>query len=81
MVRRQKDRFGKSVVTERYRYTEWDGGKEGVEFYDHETDPNEWTNLAWSIASARSPRSHCGWRKCASCCMPTSWRTPAREAF
>jgi iduronate 2-sulfatase len=47
MVLRQKDKFGHSVVTERYRYTEWDGGKEGVEFYDHETDPNEWTNLAW----------------------------------
>ncbi len=48
MVLRQKDKFGHSVVTERYRYTEWDGGKEGVEFYDHETDPNEWTNLAWA---------------------------------
>ncbi len=48
LVQRGKDRFGKSVRTERYRYTEWDGGKEGVEFYDHETDPNEWTNLAWS---------------------------------
>ncbi len=48
MVLRQKNKLGKSVVTERYRYTEWDGGKEGVEFYDHETDPNEWTNLAWT---------------------------------
>jgi iduronate 2-sulfatase len=47
MVLRQKDKLGKSVVTERYRYTEWDGGKAGSEFYDHETDPNEWTNLAW----------------------------------
>ena len=47
MVIRQGGKFGHSVVTERYRYTEWDGGKAGVEFYDHETDPNEWTNLAW----------------------------------
>ena len=47
MVLRQKDKLGKSVVTERYRHTEWDGGQAGVEFYDHETDPNEWTNLAW----------------------------------
>ena len=47
MVIRQGGKFGHSVVTERYRYTEWDAGKAGVEFYDHETDPNEWTNLAW----------------------------------
>ncbi|MBM3738809.1 MAG: sulfatase [Acidobacteria bacterium] len=38
--------FGYSVRTGRYRYTEWDGGKQGSEFYDHETDRNEWTNLA-----------------------------------
>ena len=38
--------LGRSVRTERYRYTEWDGGKEGVELYDYETDPNEWKNLA-----------------------------------
>jgi uncharacterized sulfatase len=37
---------GKSVRSERYRYTEWNGGKEGVELYDYETDPNEWRNLA-----------------------------------
>ncbi|MFV2069492.1 MAG: sulfatase, partial [Pirellulales bacterium] len=38
--------LGKSVRTERYRYTEWDGGKEGVELYDHQHDPHEWVNLA-----------------------------------
>jgi iduronate 2-sulfatase len=38
--------FGRSVRTERFRYTEWDGGKAGVELYDHEKDPNEFTNLA-----------------------------------
>ena len=37
---------GRSVRTERYRYTEWDGGKQGVELYDHESDPGEWKNLA-----------------------------------
>lgn len=46
MVARGKNQFGRSVRTDRYRYTEWDDGKSGVEFYDHETDPNEWTNLA-----------------------------------
>lgn len=37
---------GHSVRTERYRYTEWDNGKKGVEFYDYEVDPNETRNLA-----------------------------------
>jgi uncharacterized sulfatase len=32
-----KDSFlGRSVRTERWRYTEWDGGKRGAELYDHE---------------------------------------------
>jgi uncharacterized sulfatase len=38
--------LGRSVRTERYRYTEWDGGKEGAELYDYQSDPNEWKNLA-----------------------------------
>jgi len=37
--------LGRSVRNERYRYTEWDGGKEGAELYDYQTDPNEFTNL------------------------------------
>jgi iduronate 2-sulfatase len=37
---------GYSLRTDRYRYTEWDGGKQGVELYDHEKDPQEFTNLA-----------------------------------
>lgn len=37
---------GHSVRTERWRYTEWDNGKRGVELYDHASDPNEWKNLA-----------------------------------
>ena len=43
---RRNQIFGRSVRTERFRYTEWDGGKAGVELYDHQTDPNEFTNLA-----------------------------------
>jgi uncharacterized sulfatase len=36
---------GHSVRTERYRYTEWGGGKEGAELYDYESDPQETKNL------------------------------------
>jgi uncharacterized sulfatase len=37
---------GRSVRTERYRYTEWDEGRAGVELYDYDTDPREHANLA-----------------------------------
>ena len=37
---------GKSVRNERWRYTEWDGGRKGVELYDHDRDPREFNNLA-----------------------------------
>ena len=37
---------GYTIRTERFRYTEWDGGKQGVQLYDHEYDPHEYTNLA-----------------------------------
>ncbi|HET8548409.1 MAG TPA: sulfatase/phosphatase domain-containing protein, partial [Bryobacteraceae bacterium] len=35
-----------SVRTERWRYNEWDGGRKGVELYDHNADPQEMNNLA-----------------------------------
>lgn len=38
--------FGRSVRNERYRYTEWDEGRQGAELYDHEADPREYRNLA-----------------------------------
>lgn len=38
--------MGRSVRTERWRYTEWDGGKAGIELYDHNKDKGEITNLA-----------------------------------
>ena len=44
--------FGYSLRTPRWRYTEWDSGKEGRELYDHSTDPRELTNLAQNPAHA-----------------------------
>ena len=38
--------LGRTIRTNRYRYTEWDEGDFGVELYDYETDPEELTNLA-----------------------------------
>jgi iduronate 2-sulfatase len=38
--------FGRSIRTERWRFTEWDSGKQGSELYDHERDPGELDNLA-----------------------------------
>lgn len=38
--------FGYSVRTDRWRYTEWDGGRQGRELYDHTVDPQEMHNLA-----------------------------------
>ena len=41
--------FGRTVRTERWRYTEWPGG---AELYDHAADPNELKNLAADTAQA-----------------------------
>jgi iduronate 2-sulfatase len=38
--------LGRSVRTDRWRYTEWDRGMRGVELYDHENDPEEFKNVA-----------------------------------
>ena len=38
--------MGCSIRTHRYRYTEWAEGRHGVELYDHQSDPNEFENLA-----------------------------------
>lgn len=45
-------RLGRSVRTDRWRYTEWDEGRAGVELYDHARDPRELRNLAPEPAHA-----------------------------
>jgi arylsulfatase A-like enzyme len=43
---------GYAIRTDRWRYIEWDGGRQGVELYDHENDPGELKNLAGDPAYA-----------------------------
>jgi iduronate 2-sulfatase len=43
---------GYSVRTDRWRYTEWDEGKDGAVLYDMDKDPGEATNLARDPAHA-----------------------------
>jgi uncharacterized sulfatase len=43
---------GRSVRTERWRYTEWDEGRRGVELYDYRSDPEETRSLAADPAQA-----------------------------
>jgi len=38
--------IGRSVRTERWRYTEWDEGRGGRALFDHDNDPHEMRNLA-----------------------------------
>jgi len=57
-VRRTGDVVGRSVRSERYRYTEWDEGRKGVELYDHDNDPHEFRNLASDPAHAEIAKEH-----------------------
>jgi uncharacterized sulfatase len=54
---RREGCMGRSVRTARWRYTQWDDGRQGSELYDHDADPREHVNLAgdpkWSEVQAR----------------------------
>jgi len=41
-----KPYVGRSVRYRQWRYTEWNGGKDGAELYDYNIDPHEFRNLA-----------------------------------
>lgn len=45
-VLRAENKMGRTVRTERWRYTEWDEGRAGTELYDHDADPGEHANVA-----------------------------------
>src|SRR5690606_17183055 len=44
--RSRENIVGRSVRTERWRYTEWNNGADGAQLYDHRKDPCEYNNLA-----------------------------------
>lgn len=54
-VVKHRQTVGRSVRTDRYRYTEW-GGPDVAEFYDHELDPKEYRNLAKDSRHAAAMR-------------------------
>jgi uncharacterized sulfatase len=71
--------MGRSVRTARWRYTEWAGGEAGAELYDHDADPQEYSNLAarpeWAATRARLRELFAGR---ASAAVPTGMFDPKR---
>ncbi len=58
---------GRSVRTEKWRYTEW-SENHGAELYDEEHDPDEYRNLAGDVSHAANVKElrallHAGWRE------------------
>jgi uncharacterized sulfatase len=48
----EKNVTGFSLRTKHYRYTIWQEAEKGIELYDYQNDPEEFTNLAGKIAYA-----------------------------
>jgi len=73
--------FGYSLRTERWRYTEWDEGKQGRELYDHHADSKEITNLAQRPEHARLVEELSSkLRTAVKQTMPKSGKTPEIQA-
>ncbi|MCA9249478.1 MAG: iduronate-2-sulfatase, partial [Planctomycetales bacterium] len=73
--------MGCSIRTARWRYTEWAEGKQGIELYDHHSDPQEFHNLAVAPdddARAAITRLRPLLRSRASGAVPTTPFNPAR---
>jgi arylsulfatase A-like enzyme len=45
-VRRGENKHGYSIRTDRFRFTMWNNGEDGLQLFDLETDPQETRNLA-----------------------------------
>ncbi|HEX5498756.1 MAG TPA: sulfatase-like hydrolase/transferase, partial [Thermomicrobiales bacterium] len=70
--------FGYSLRTPRWRYTEWDEGRQGRELYGHDADPRELTNLATDPAQAKTiEQLSQQLRAAAQSTFPPSGETPA----
>jgi len=50
----KKQIMGRTIRTDRWRYTEWDEGRSGAELYDQDADPGEYKNLAAAPSSAKT---------------------------
>lgn len=73
--------MGRSIRTERWRYTEWNGGIDGIELYDHRDDPHEFRNRSQNPdaeAEAAMKRLHAQFRDRASPNPPASPVNPKR---
>jgi arylsulfatase A-like enzyme len=69
--------FGYSLRTPRWRYTEWDEGREGTELYDHDSDPRELKNLAKDAGHAKTVEDLSRQlRAAAKATFPPSGKTP-----
>jgi iduronate 2-sulfatase len=69
--------FGNSLRTPRWRYTEWDEGRQGRELYDHDTDPRELTNLAGDPSYAKTVEQlSAQLRSAVKTTFPPSGKTP-----
>jgi uncharacterized sulfatase len=67
VVSRGRNMLGRSVRTDRYRYTEWGGDAKTAELYDHEKDIHEWNNLAFGNKAPKIQQEmhgllHAGWK-------------------
>ena len=51
------DVVGRTVIADQWRYTEWDGGKAGREFYSRADDPAEYQNLISAPRVAQEVRA------------------------
>lgn len=80
---RMQDRiFGYSLRTPRWRYTEWDGGRQGYELYDHDRDPKELTNLAnCNSASQIVAQLSEQLRTAVAASFPPDGKTPQKVTF